>query len=232
MSLKTAVFRKVIGRPLNTHNFVVHIPAISGVHLLVSGTSFPTEKLGGKKLFFQGEPISFPTYPNRGGTWSCTFSESEYAKVYRSSSLEFNLNFNQALGVLNYLPVFTKFNMWVGVHPMSDDRSSIEKFLSMGTGLFSVTMVGCYLLGMEPVRLDNKAATTSWSWTLSFSYDSLIYNPALPNRNPDEHRELPKEVQVDWSYNRAGSNELLKQNPAAGQVVPDFSDVNSGEVYK
>lgn len=115
---------------------------------------------------------------------------------------------------------------------MSDDRSSIEKFLSMGTGLFSVTMVGCYLLGMEPVRLDNKAATTSWSWTLSFSYDSLIYNPALPNRNPDEHRELPKEVQVDWSYNRAGSNELLKQNPAAGQVVPDFSDVNSGEVYK
>ena len=226
MSLKTNTFRKIIGRPLNTHNFVVMIPALADVQILVSGTTFPTEVLGTKKLFYQGEPINYHTYPNRGGTWQCSLSESEYAKVFQSASLEYQMHFSQALGMLSSITSEDKFNMLVGIRPLSDNRpvtGGLSEF-GIGTSVFSATMQGCFLLGMSPVNLSHSTVTTSWVWGLTFSYDSVLYNPALPNFNTRGVVDLPVVPVVENIS--LGANELKKQGKFRVQRSFDFNTLS------
>jgi hypothetical protein len=223
MSLKTSTFRRIIGRPLNTHNFVVRIPALADVQILVSSTTFPTETLGEKKLYYQGEPINFPTYPLRGGEWTCSLNESEYAKVYMSASLEFNMNFLQALGTLTTLAAKDRFDIIVGIRPLSNSNSILGAIsdLGLGTGVFSVTLQGCFLKGMSPVNLSSSAATTNWVWNLTFSYDSIVYEHAVPNFNRHDYKDLPP--LPDIKNIDLGENELSKQ----GGQVSDIGKLRS-----
>ncbi len=220
MSIKTNTFRQMLGRPLNTHNFFISIPTMSDVELLVSSTTFPTEKLGSKTLFYQGEAINFPTMPQRGGDWSCTLSEGEYAKVYRSASLEYKTNFLQDLGVLNSWAFLDKFDIVVGSKPLSEGKRSvwseivsrtsalspsgssvssvirsvgnIGSLFSKDTSLFSVKLKGCFFLGIEPVSLSAGTPTTSWSWVLTFKYDSLDFSESRGQKSPNVSHELPQ----------------------------------------
>ena len=173
MSIKVATFRKLLGRPMNTHNFYVQIPLLSDVVLLVSATTFPTEKMGTKTLYYQGEPTYFPTTPQRGGSWTCTMSEGEYAKVYRSASVLFKTDFLQDLGMMNHFALLDKFDIVVGAKTIDagvGHRSSKTPF--------SVKLIGCSFLGLDPVNLSAAGATQAWSWQLTFQYDSLSYSRA------------------------------------------------------
>ena len=171
MSIKAKTFQNLLGRPLNTHNFFVLIPTMSYVELLVSATSFPTEKLGSKVLYYQGEPTYFPTMPQRGGTWQCTLSEGEYAKVYGSASMEYKTNFLQSLGLLNSWSLLDSFDIEVGSKAISAGVTATQAEVP-----FSVKLLDCFLLGMEPVQLSAGQTTLSWAWQVSFQYGSLEYS--------------------------------------------------------
>lgn len=229
MSIKVNTFQKLIGRPLNTHNFFISIPQMQDITLLVSATTFPTEKLGTKTLFYQGEPTYFPTTPQRGGTWSCTISEGEFAKSYKSASLSFKINFLQNMGVMNFFSLLDKFDIVVGSKTI--DAGVHQEY---STSPFSVSLKDCFLLGMEPVSLNAGSVTQAWAWNLSFQYDSLVYSKAdfIGKLTPDltrgvsgvmdsvnfvtglfnsgnEKHPLPKAPNLPEL--EVGKNELLKQ---------------------
>lgn len=173
MSIKVSTFTRLIGRPLNTHNFYIQMSPLSDVTILVSATSFPTEKLGTKVMYYQGEPTYFPTTPQRGGTWSCTLSEGEYAKVFKSASILFKTDFLQDLGMMNHFALLDKFSITVGAKTIDSDVGH-----SSSKTPFSVKLHGCVFLGMDPVQLNAGSVTQPWSWQLTFQYDSLSYSRA------------------------------------------------------
>lgn len=179
MSIKVNIFRGLLGNPMNTHNFYVRIPRMSDVELLVSATSFPTEKLETVPYYYQGEIVYYPTMPRRGGTWTCTLPEGEYAKVYRTASLEFGTDFLQKIGIMNHYSNTDKFDILVAAKSIRAGVVPMPRQIPM-----SVRLEGCVFLGLDPVQLNSGQANQMWVWNLTFSYDSLVYLPAIPMLHP------------------------------------------------
>lgn len=203
MSLKVNVFRKLLGNPLNTHNFVVSIPRLQDVQMLVTSTSFPTEALRQYVLNFQGEDVRFPSIPSNSGAWSCTLPEGEYAKVYKAATREHAFNYEQNTGAM------TNWSM--------DDLFDIEiipRGLRAGLNLkasdvpFKVVLHDCYLSGMGEVSLSASGATQSWNWTLNFAYTWVEYIAATPMSASHTLTALKVDSPEDIAVS---GNELKKQ---------------------
>lgn len=202
MSLKVNTFRKMLGNPLNTHNFLVSIPRLQDVQMLVTATNFPTEALRQYVLQFQGEDVRFPSLPSNGGTWSCTLPEGEYAKVYKSIVREHALNYQQDTGALTVWTVDDLFDIEVKPRGL---RAGLA--LKDADVPFSVVLHDCYLTGMGEVALSAGGATSAWNWTLNFAYTWIEYKAATPlsvtrTKPAITAAEVPDLVQ--------GANELLK----------------------
>lgn len=156
MSLRQAKFAEVLGNPLNTHNFLIRSKLLEGIEILVKSTTFPTEKMRNYTLHYLGETILYPAIPESSGTWACTIPESEAAIVFKKAVYEKGLIWNQKAGLL--VP-----GVKTEIEVVSRDLQDKE--------LFSVILHGAWIVGKDPVSVDNSSATVNWSWNLSFNYD-------------------------------------------------------------
>ena len=106
MSIKGKAFQAQLGNPLNTHNFIVRMAdpdnILSSIQMMVSATSFPSEKLQDYTLYFQGERVKFPSLPTNTGTWQCTMPEGEFAKMQIALEKHAALNYNQKTGQMTH----------------------------------------------------------------------------------------------------------------------------------
>jgi len=164
MSQKVKKLESLLGNPLNTHNFIVVIPALNDIQILVSATSFPAEQLRAYELYFQGERVKFPSLPTNSGEWNATLPEGEYARVYKAVRSLLAKNYNQQTGVMTHWALRDKFNIEIYSRGLRGDVDGSDK-------VFGVRLMGCFLRGMQDVSLSNQAATTAWEWQLSFSFD-------------------------------------------------------------
>ena len=140
MSNKTQAFLSVLGNPQNTHNFQVTVPQLSGIEILVSSTSFPTEKLRTITMYFQGEPVRFPTIPENEGIWNCGIPESESAKVFGRFMQHRGLIYNQRTG--SFLPPVRQV-IRVAARDLADNEC------------FAVKMHGAFFIQRNAVDLEN-----------------------------------------------------------------------------
>lgn len=157
MSNKQAKFQEVLGNPLNTHNFVIRMPKLLGdLTILVSSTTFPTEKMRAYVLHYMGETIMYPAQPETSGQWSCKVPESESALIFKKTVSLKKLLWNQKTGI----PVpAAKTEIEVVARDMADKE------------LFSCILHGCWIIGRDPVGLNNANATSNWEWDIAFNYD-------------------------------------------------------------
>lgn len=166
MSIKSAKFASLLGNPLNTHNFVVVIPSLDSIQMLVSSTSFPSEQLQEYIMYFQGERVKFPSIPTNSGEWSCTMPEGEMAKIKTAIKDLMDANYNQSTGQMTHWSLTDRFDIEVWARGLRGDVEGSDK-------VFGVILHGCYLKGRQDVGLDFSQPTSSWNWTLNFSYDWL-----------------------------------------------------------
>lgn len=154
MSLKVNSFVKIIQQPLNTYNFTVDIPDVD-YSLLVSSTTFPSEKLQTMSLYFQGEEIAYPTLPKNGGSWKVRVPESDSGAVKKVFDELKRSMFNQKSGVLTP-------KVWKSITVSARDQAN--------NLVFQVVLHGAYCLGREGQDLDNSANTKTWQWEYEFRY--------------------------------------------------------------
>lgn len=154
MSLKANQFVKVIQQPLNTYNFVVDIPDIA-YGLLVSSTTFPSEKLQTVSLYFQGEEIAYPCLPKNGGSWKVSVPESDSGAVKKVFDTMKQSMFSQKTGFLTP-------KRWKDITVTARDQSN--------NLVFSVILHGAYCVGREGQNLDNSQNTSAWKWEYEFHY--------------------------------------------------------------
>jgi len=170
MSIKAQTFQKLLGNPLNTHNFIVEIAdpgnTLSSIQLLCSSTTYPSEQLQDFVLYFQGERVKFPSIPTNSGTWTATFPEGEYAKLAKALKDHMKKSYNQQTGKMTHWSLTDKFDIVVKARGLREASDSTSE-------LFSVKLVGCYMKGREDVSLANNNPTENWVWTVTFSYDYL-----------------------------------------------------------
>lgn len=156
----------MLGNPLNTHNFIVTIPALSDIQMMVSSTTFPSEQLQEYVLFYQGERVKFPSIPTNSGTWSCTMPEGEFAKMYSAIRKHASTNYNQRTGRMTHWAIRDKMRIIVTARGLRGDVDGSDQ-------VFSTALVGCFLRGRQDVSLSNQQATTNWVWNLTFSFDYI-----------------------------------------------------------
>lgn len=166
MSIKIKTFEAMLGNPLNTHNFMVTIPAFRDIQLLVASTVFPSEHFQDYVLYFQGERVKFPTIPTNGGTWNCTMHEGELAKVYSAYKSYFVTQYSQITGKMTHWSLMDKFDIRIAARGLRGDVNGSDE-------VFATNLMGCYLTGRNDVTLNNQAATQSWDWVLTFSFDYI-----------------------------------------------------------
>jgi len=166
MSIKARKFESMLGNPLNIHNFIVNIPPMKDVDLLVSATTFPTERLQEYVMFFQGERVKFPSVPINDGTWTCTMPEGEYAQIIKSFNSLMHKSYNQQTGQLTFWSIRDKFDIDVFARGIRGDVGGSDR-------VFGVTMHGCWLQGKAPVTLNNQSVSTPWEWQVTFSFDAV-----------------------------------------------------------
>lgn len=154
MSRKVNKFASIITNPLNIHNFVVDIPGFE-YSILVSSTSFPSEKLRTVTKYYQGEKIDYPTIPELGGSWEFTIPENDNGIIKKKLDSFKSKMWDQKSGI--FVP-----NLWKNVTVTSRQLDDTE--------VFSVILHGAYLLGRNSVNLKNSDPTASWDWDYQFRY--------------------------------------------------------------
>ncbi len=154
MSLKANRFTQIIQQPLNVYNFVVDIPDVAE-GLLVSSTTFPSEKLQTFSLYFQGEEIQYPCSPKNGGSWKIRVPESDSGAVKKVFDTFKRSMWNQKTGWLTP-------KKWKDITVTARDQSD--------NLVFSVVLHGAYCIGREGQDLDNSKNTTTWQWEYEFHY--------------------------------------------------------------
>lgn len=156
MSLKVNEFAEIITQPLNTYNFVVQIPGVD-LDLVVSSTTFPSEKLGEVVLHYQGEAVYYPTIPKNGGNWKVSVPESDKGVVKKSFDALKQSVWNQKTGSLN--PTSMKRDIKVIARDMANNI------------IFEVVLHKAFILGREMSgTLDNSRNDGTWSWEYEFKY--------------------------------------------------------------
>jgi hypothetical protein len=190
MSIKSTLFAKNLGNPLNTHNFIVQIPllrkadTIMGVDMLVTATSFPSEKMQEYVMYYQGERVKFPSIPTNDGVWSCTIPEGEMAKCYAATQYAMNQNYNQISGIQTFWGATDKRKITIFARGLRSGSQDVP-------GIFGVELHGAYILERNQVSLSSGSVTQAWEWTVTFAYDwignSIVnYHPltAPPIKDP------------------------------------------------
>lgn len=170
MSLKIKTFASIITQPLAIHNFYIEIPGASTTSIVVSATSFPSEKMREIKLYYQGEEIRYPTLPQNSGEWKFKVPESDSGIIRRELDEIKAKRYNQKLGTM--LPYKWK------------DITVIARDLNQNP-VFKVILHGAWLIGREDVPLDNSDPTKSWQWDYAWKYQ-WIEDVDL-NNNPSEN---------------------------------------------
>lgn len=166
MSLKVNTFANIITNPLNVHNFVVEIPDVTNGSIVVSSTTFPSEKLRKVILHYQGEEVRYPTIPKNDGVWKVKVPETDSGAIKKElDALKSNL-YSQKTGI------FTP-KLWKDVNVTARDLE--------GNEVFRVILHGVWLVGRESVDLNNSDPTKNWEWDYEFCYqwieDSDAENP-------------------------------------------------------
>lgn len=157
MSFKVSTFANIITNPLNIHNFLVDIPDVD-LCIIVSASSFPSEKLRKIILYFQGEQVRYPTIPSNDGVWKIKIPENDDGKVRASLDALKSANYNQKTGY------FTP-NLWKNVTVTARDLSL--------NPVFQTIMHGVWLVGRDQVDLQNSDPTKNWEWDYEFCYTWL-----------------------------------------------------------
>lgn len=182
MSIKGKTFQAQLGNPLNTHNFLVRIadPAglLSSIQMMVSSTTFPSERLQQYVLYFQGEPIRFPSIPTNSGSWKVTMPEGEFAKMQIALESHMKLSYDQKTGKLTHWSLRDKYDIEILARGLRGDVDGSDV-------LFGVKLIGCWMTGKDDVSLSNQAATTHWEWGVEFSFDSIENIEATPLGPPE-----------------------------------------------
>lgn len=158
MSLKVSTFANIITNPLNIHNFIVNIPGVTNGSIVVSSTSFPSEKLQKVILHYQGEEVRYPTIPKNSGEWKVKVPESDSGLIKRELDSLKTDSYSQKTGI------FTP-KLWKDVEVISRDLEN--------NVVFSVVLHGVWLVGRDDVSLDNSDATKNWEWEYEFCYQWL-----------------------------------------------------------
>lgn len=154
MSTKVQTFANIITQPLNTHNFHVSIPEIN-YDVLVESTTFPSRKLQSVTLWFQGEPIKYPTLPGETQEWTVTLPESENGVVRKDFESLLAKTYDQKSGLLH-----TK--KWKNIVVTARDLED--------NVVFSSILHGAWIAGRSDVNLSSQAVTEPWKWQYSFIY--------------------------------------------------------------
>lgn len=155
MSLKISTFANIITNPLNVHNYIVDIPGVPNGSIVVSSTSFPSEKLQKVILHYQGEEVRYPTIPKNDGVWRVKVPETDSGAIKKElDSLKASM-WDQKSGIM--LP-----KKWESVSVTSRDLE--------GNAVFKVILHGVWLVGREAVDLNNADPTKNWEWDYEFCY--------------------------------------------------------------
>jgi hypothetical protein len=155
MGYKIAHFTNLITQPLNTHNFVCHIPGFETWAPLVSATNLPLEQLQIVSRYIQGERIQYPAIPQNGGTWNFTLPEGDGAQVFKDYLVNMQYLWSQPNAELE--------------HPYWDTLEVIQLDLK-NNPVLGVALRGAWLQGTNPVSLSNQATTTPWDWQFTMVY--------------------------------------------------------------
>lgn len=170
MSLKLNSFAQIITQPLNIHKFVVDIPGVTTAGIVVSSTSFPSEKLRYVTLHYQGEEIRYPTIPQNDHSWRFKVPESDSGEIRRQLD-SLKSSWNQKTGIL--LP-----SLWKAVTVTARD---LQENL-----VFKVILHGAWMIGRDNVELNNSDPTRNWEWDYEMCYQWLedvdLSNSGSPNQ--------------------------------------------------
>lgn len=167
MSRKVTAFAAVITNPLNIHNFVCTIPGLPNQKaMIIESTTFPTEKFREIKLWFQGEPVIYPTLPETDNKWRFKIPEADSATISRDLQAIKKAMYNQKTGIL----IPGKFQ----------DIEVTARDLA-GNHVFSVILHGAWLKGRDAVNLANNNPSESWKWDYEWVYDWIEDKELPPN---------------------------------------------------
>lgn len=158
MSLKVNTFASIITNPMNVHNFVVSIPGVTNGSIVVSSTTFPSEKLREIILHYQGEEIVYPTLPKNDHSWKVKVPESDSGIIKKEFDVLKKKSYNQKTGL------FTP-TKWKDVPVVARDLA--------GNEVFKVILHGVWIVGRESVDLNNSDPTKNWEWDYEFRYQWL-----------------------------------------------------------
>lgn len=158
MSRKLNTFAAVITQPLNTHNFVVTIPGANTSEIVVSSTSFPSEKLRMVKLYYQGEEIRYPTIPENSGTWDITIPESDGGVIRRELENLKGSMYDQMSGIMDS-------SKWKNITVTARDLNDQP--------VFQCVLHGAWISGRDDVSLDNSDPTQAWKWKYTFHFQYI-----------------------------------------------------------
>lgn len=154
MSRKVQRFTQIITNPLNIHNFRVTIPMID-FDILVSSTTFPSERLRTVQLFTFGEAVRYPTIPENSGAWQVRMPEDDSGKVHRDFLALKAQMYNQQTGLL--VP-----QLWDDVLVHARDLAD--------NIVFSTVLHGVWFQGRNDVTIDNSNPATNWNWDYQFVF--------------------------------------------------------------
>lgn len=158
MSLRLNSFARIITQPMNIHKFIVDIPGVPNGSIVVSATSFPSEKMRKVVLHFQGEEIRYPTIPANDGTWRVKVPESDNGIIRRELDALKSKRWDQKTGT--FVPL-----LWESVTVHARDLAD--------NIVYSVILHGVWLVGRESVDLNNADPTRNWEWDYEFCYQWL-----------------------------------------------------------
>jgi hypothetical protein len=155
MSLKVNTFASIITNPLNIHNFVVEIPEAANASIVVASTQFPSEKLQKVVLHYQGEEVRYPTIPKNDGVWKVKVPETDSGAIKKELDALKSAVYSQKTGI------FTP-SRWKDVKVTARDLE--------GNIVFSSILHGAWLVGRDPVELNNSDPSKNWEWDYEFCY--------------------------------------------------------------
>lgn len=159
MSIKVPQFTRIITNPLNTHNFLVYIDekdlSEDSLLLVVSSTTFPSEKMRKTNLHFQGEEIRYPAIPENSGSWSVTIPENEDGKMYKAFTKLKARTYDQKSGKI-------KTRKWNTAYIIPRNLNDEVPF--------AVKLHGVWIMGHNPVNLNNSDPSSNWNFEFEFCY--------------------------------------------------------------